>query len=268
MCISKIIGQIAAFTLLLLIASSCSKKEDRWYSNVLFIENVSSDRTEIQSDYYFIGNREYLTIGICVSDSIDPDFNNNCNIEELVLESGIYSLTIKDLLPYKTYYARSYIKTDRIDHEDDIKIYSENKEFIIETPNVALCAPTEGIINIYDPYEEEYTEYIADELLEIPSDNYQLSADFGFGELIFTFSEKPFSKVYHTTHEEEDLDEYTVVINGYFDGGTEAYPAKDHQNIYIHISDLGEVSIEFCELHVLIYDASSFEYFLNGEVHQ
>ena len=89
------ISILSAFILSILI-SSCNNKEKSWSTSVLSTIEVSYNEVVVQADYNLYRNKNYVNVGICVSEEANPDINNKL-YEDQLLDSDHIDYTIENL---------------------------------------------------------------------------------------------------------------------------------------------------------------------------
>lgn len=255
----KITHYIPSITLLFsILATPSCKRTENWETKIAAISTISQSEATATALFDIQKYSEYVDVGLYYG------IEGSDNLEEWTLESkidetGKKDFELSDLDAATTYSVQSFIKIKEGDY-----VYSSREIFTTATVPDPPCNPTSGTISF------DGLNYSISNLGRYnPDGYYQLYANCDYGELNFTFLERPKSNIYTTKSGIYSQEEGTVEISGIFGGVFSCYyRASGDQEIYVYESDEGKISIGFCDIKMTTTQSCETYVYISGETHE
>ncbi len=252
----KISRYHSTLTFIVLLTILSCQKEKNWRAEIHGI-NIDSTSVTVKANFSLSRNNNYVDAGICWSESTTPTVLDKIK-EQQVLHSEEATFYLDGLNYGTSYHVRSFIKTNNSEI-----IYSEAIGFDTDEAPKAPCTTESGKMNYNG------ADFLMGNVYENTNDHYKLSTSSGFGDLDFTFFNKPSkNNLYTTVSSSTDLDNNKVLVTGVLGLGwlTCFHGSGNNQPVYVEVTESGTVIVKLCEFKMYPTGSCSEIVTLTGEI--
>jgi hypothetical protein len=230
-------------------------KEKKWSVSINSVDEITYSTATIKVEFDVQKSIESTNAGLYYGTVPNPNVNNAALFKSAVLGSEVADYELTKLNANTTYYIIGFIQG-----ENGI-VYSEEKSFRTANTPELDCDLVVGKVYYSAPAYTMTYENLEEATEPLYAGIMTYSAESDFGELNFSFLNRPASGVYSTRDDYSDLkldDEipFTVRVecDYHFDGAGCYYGAVQFQAVHVNTNEAGVISISFCELDVVKKD--------------